>query len=59
MFIAYSLNNFTEISNAYSAEDCINNLRNHLREAEIEEIENGSKKYQTGFIINNVVFLYK
>ncbi len=38
----------TEISNAYSAEDCINNLRNHLREAEIEEIENGSKKYQTG-----------
>ena len=36
------------ISNAYSAEDCINNLRNHLREAEIEEIENGSKKYQNG-----------
>ena len=36
------------IPNAYSAEDCINNLRNHLREAEIEEIENGSKQYQNG-----------
>ena len=35
------------ISNAYNAEDRINNLRNNLRDAEIEDIENGNKNYQT------------
>lgn len=35
------------ITNAYNAEDRINNLRNNLRDAEIEDIENGNKNYQT------------
>ena len=37
----------TNISNAYNAEERINNLRNNLRDAEIEDIENGGKNYQT------------
>ena len=36
-----------EISNAYNAEDRINSLRNNLRDAEIEDIENNVKNYQT------------
>jgi len=36
-----------EVSNAYNAEDRINNLRNDLRDAEIEDIENNTKNYQT------------
>ena len=36
-----------EISNAYNAEDRINNLRNYLRDSEIEEIESCRKNYQT------------
>ncbi len=36
-----------EIANAYAAEDRINNLRNNLREEEIEQIENNGKNYQT------------
>ena len=36
-----------EISNAYNAEEHINSLRNNLRDAEIEEIENNGKNYQT------------
>ncbi len=36
-----------EIANAYAAEDRINNLRNNLREEEIEQIENSQKNYQT------------
>ena len=35
------------ISNAYNAEDRINNLRNYLRDTEIEEIESSRKNYQT------------
>ena len=35
------------ISNAYKAEESINDLRNLLRESEIEEIEKGTKNYQT------------
>ena len=35
------------ISNAYNAEDRLNNLRNYLRDAEIEEIESNRKNYQT------------
>ena len=44
-----------EISNAYNAEDRINNLRNNLREAEIEQIEGGSKNYQTSVYYIDVV----
>ena len=35
------------ISNAYKAEESINDLRTFLREGEIEEIEKGTKNYQT------------
>ena len=34
------------ISNAYNAENYINELRNSLRNAEIEALENGGKNYQ-------------
>ena len=33
------------VANAYNAEERINNERNHLRDAEIEDIESGSKNY--------------
>ena len=44
-----------EISNAYAAEDRINNLRNNLREEEIESIENERKNYQTSVYYMDVV----
>ena len=37
----------TDITNAYNAENRINHLRNNLRDAEIEALENGGKNYQT------------
>ena len=43
------------ISNAYNAEDRINNLRNHLRDAEIEEIESSRKNYQTSVYYMDIV----
>ena len=36
-----------DITNAYNAENRINSLRNNLRDAEIEALENGGKNYQT------------
>ena len=44
-----------EISNAYAAEDNINNQRNFLREEEIENIESGNKNYQTSVYYMDVV----
>ena len=44
-----------DISNAYNAEDRINNLRNYLRDAEIEEIESTRKNYQTSVYYMDVV----
>ena len=44
-----------DISNAYNAEDRINNLRNILRDAEIECIENGQKNYQTSVYYMDIV----
>ena len=44
-----------EISNAYNAEDRINNLRNNLRDAEIEELENNGKSYQTSVYYMDIV----
>ncbi len=44
-----------DISNAYNAEDRINNLRNNLRDTEIEEIEDGGKNYQTSVYYMDVV----
>lgn len=43
------------ISNAYAAEDRINNLRNNLREEEIESIENERKNYQTSVYYMDIV----
>ena len=44
-----------EISNAYNAEDRINNLRDYLRDSEIEEIESSRKNYQTSVYYMDVV----
>ena len=44
-----------EISNAYNAEDRINNLRNHLRDAEIEALETEKKNYQTSVYYMDIV----
>ena len=44
-----------EISNAINAESRINNLRNNLRDAEIEEIEHNRKNYQTSVYYIDVV----
>ena len=44
-----------EISNAYSAEDRINNLRNNLRDEEIESIEGERKNYQTSVYYMDIV----
>ncbi len=43
------------ISNAYNAEDRINNLRNYLRDAEIEDIEGNRKNYQTSVYYMDIV----
>lgn len=48
-------NELSNISNAYNAEDRINILRNNLRDAEIEDIENGSKNYQTSVYYMDIV----
>ncbi len=44
-----------EISNACNAEDRINNLRNYLRESEIEEIESGRKSYEASVYFMDIV----
>jgi phosphate:Na+ symporter len=44
-----------EISNANTAEDNINNLRNHLREEIIENLESGEKNYQTGVYYMDII----
>ena len=44
-----------EIANAYAAEDNINNLRNYLRDEEIEGIESGSRSYQTSVYYMDIV----
>ena len=43
------------ITNAYNAEDHINNLRTYLRDAEIEGIESGEKNYQTSVYYIDIV----
>ena len=44
-----------EISNAYAAEEQINNQRNHLRDEEIENIDSGKKNYQTSVYYMDIV----
>ncbi len=48
-----------EISNAYNAEDRLNTLRNNLRDAVIEEIENNGKNYQTSVDYMDIVNTYE
>ena len=48
----------TNISNAYNAEDRINTLRNNLRDAVIENIENDGKNYQTNVYYMDVINAY-
>ena len=45
----------TQIANAYNAEDRINNLRNYLRDTEIEDIEDNKKNYQTSVYYMDIV----
>ena len=52
---AAHLGTLTEITNAYNAEDRINNMRNHLRDSEIEAIESGSKNYPASVYYMDVV----
>ena len=44
-----------EVSNAYAAEERINNLRNDLRDEEIESIEHERKNYQTSVYYLDIV----
>ena len=43
------------VTNAYAAEDRINNLRNYLRDAEIDSIEHNRKNYQTSVYYLDIV----
>ena len=49
----------TNISNAYNAEDRINTLRNNLRDAVIENIENDGKNYQTNVYYMDIINAYE
>ena len=49
----------TNISNAYNAEDRINTLRNNLRDAVIENIENDGKNYQTNVYYMGIINAYE
>ncbi len=44
-----------EISNAYSAEDRINVLRNNLRDEEIESLDTNKKNYQTSVYFMDIL----
>ena len=45
----------TNVTNAYNAEERINNHRNHLRDAEIEDIESGNKYYLSSVYYMDIV----
>jgi phosphate:Na+ symporter len=45
----------TTIKNAYDAEEQINVLRNELREAEIEVLEDNDKNYQTSVYYIDII----
>lgn len=44
-----------DISNTYNAEERINELRNNLRDAEMEELETGGKNYQASVYYIDIV----
>ena len=45
----------TDVSNAYHAEEHINSLRNNLRDAEIENLEDGSTNYQASVYYIDII----
>jgi Na+/phosphate symporter len=45
----------SSIANAYQAEEQINVLRNELREAEIEALEDNDKNYQTSVYYIDII----
>ena len=47
------------ITNAYNAENRLNNLRNNFRDAVIEDIENGGKNYHTSVYYMDIVNEYE
>ena len=44
-----------EISNAYNAENRINNMRNYFRDVEVEELKDDRKNYQTSVYFMDIV----
>ena len=48
-----------EISNAYNAEERLNNLRNDFRDAMIEELDNNSTNYQTSIYYIDIINAYE
>ncbi len=53
--VAANRGELVDISNAYGAEDRLNTLRNDLRDAVIEEIENDGNNYQTNVYYMDIV----
>ncbi|MBO5974511.1 MAG: Na/Pi cotransporter family protein [Paludibacteraceae bacterium] len=49
----------TEISNAYNAEERLNNLRNNFRDAMIEDLENNGDNYQTNIYYIDIINSYE
>ena len=47
------------ISNAYNAEERLNNLRNNFREVVIEGLDNGDKNYQTSVYYMDIINEYE
>ena len=50
---------FTDITNAYNAEERLNTLRNNFRDAVIEGIENGGQSYQTSVYYMDIMNTYE
>ncbi len=57
--IAAHQGELADISNAYGAEDRLNALRNNLREAVIEDIENNDNNYHTSVYYMDIVNAYE
>ena len=49
----------TDIANAYNAEERLNSLRNNLRDAMIEDIEDGTNNYQTSVYDMDIINQYE
>ena len=49
----------TDIANAYNAEERLNSLRNNLRDAMIEDIEDGTNNYQTSVYYMDIINQYE